>query len=231
MYFISYSQMAKDVMKLVPFCIEKKISAIYGVPRSGLVPAVMLANELHLPCGIPGDDLLHGGNRIEYNRDKAKGPVLLLEDSVNNGNGIKEAFDEMFKDMIIPITACVYTKPKSVDKVDFVCKVIEGPRIYQWNIFNCDLASKIMFDLDGVFCLDPPIYECDDCFALKDTYLDYIKNAIPLHIPSWPIGWIVTNRLLKYYSFTKKWLNKYNIKVLNKIYMQDFPSAEDRRKL
>ena len=54
MNFVSYRQLADHTLELVPFCVKEQVSAIYGVPRSGMLPATILANALQLPLGIPG---------------------------------------------------------------------------------------------------------------------------------------------------------------------------------
>ena len=63
-----------------------------------------------------------------------------------------------------------------------------------------------MFDLDGVFCLDPPD-ERDE-----EAYISYIKDATPLFIPSTAVGGIVTFRLLKNQKITEEWLAKNGVK-------------------
>jgi len=223
MTFLSYDDMARDILKLIPFCLEHDISAIYGNPRSGMIAANMLAVELHIPCGPVGGEL-GSGNRLKVVTRETHGPALLLEDTVNNGNGINKSQVIMNMTGIKYLKACVYTKQESISMVDFCCKVIKGPRLYQWNIFNCDLTSKMMFDLDGVFCVDPPMLDDDG-----KEYQDYILNAIPLHIPFFPVGSICTNRIHRWRDNTITWLDRTGIQVIDSLYMQPYDSAKDRR--
>jgi uncharacterized HAD superfamily protein len=78
---------------------------------------------------------------------------------------------------------------------------------YEWNIFHHNEGDmkSFLFDLDGVFCLDPP----DE--RNEEAYINYIKNATPLFVPSTTIGGIITFRLIKNQQITEEWLNKNGI--------------------
>jgi len=221
--FISYNELSKDVLKLIPFCLDNDISAIYACPRSGLLPATMLATELHLPCGVAGESL-HMGTRLKIYPRIGKGPALLIDDSVNKGTSINRASSKL--NDIPHLKACVYINPKNRKKnrVDFACKTLETPRLFQWNIFNSQFVANTMFDLDGVFCIDPPVFDDDGV-----EYQNYLSNAIPLHQTTWPIGWIVTNRLEIWRDITGKWLHTHGIKIKHKMYMQPYNTAAERR--
>jgi uncharacterized HAD superfamily protein len=54
-----------------------------------------------------------------------------------------------------------------------------------------------MWDMDGIICKDPP----DD--KNTEEYEKYISEAIPMIIPTTPIGAICTYRLEKYRDITK----------------------------
>lgn len=222
MNFISYDELAKDVLKLIPFCLDNDISAIYACPRSGLLPATMLATELHLPCGVAGESL-QAGVRIKMYPRIGKGPVLLLDDAVDCGTSINKASSKLD---VPHLKACVYLNSDNIKSniVDFACKTLEKPRLFQWNIFNCLAVPNIMFDLDGVFCVDPPMFDDDGV-----EYQNYLSNAIPLHQTTWPVGWIVTNRLERWRDITLQWLHVHNIEIKHEMHMQQYNTAKERR--
>ena len=80
--------------------------------------------------------------------------------------------------------------------------------------------------MDGVLCVDPTKEQNDD----GPQYINFLLNAKPLYIPTYPINSIVTSRLEKYRPQTEEWLKKYNVKYKN-LYMLDLSTAEERRKL
>ena len=81
-----------------------------------------------------------------------------------------------------------------------------------------------MCDLDGVFCINPP----DD--HNTEAYENYIKDAIPLIIPSSKLGAICTYRLEKYRDVTQQWLDKVGIKTDNLV-MFPADTKEKRNKI
>lgn len=219
MNFVSYKDLAKDVLELVPFCIEKKVSAIYGVPRSGMAPATMLATALGLPLGMPGREPT-GGDRIR-GRKPQDGPALLLEDSVYRGGGLRAAAARMGP----CLKAAVYVSPESVGLVDAWARLLPGPRVFEWNVFGCAASSNFMLDFDGVLCHDPAVFDDDG-----PKYEAALVNAVPKLLPTWAIGWIATNRIERWRAITETWLAKHGVKVRNDLFMQPFETAAERRK-
>ena len=78
--------------------------------------------------------------------------------------------------------------------------------------------------MDGVLCVDPDPEENDD----GPKYLNFIKTAAPLYIPSYKIRAIVTSRLVKYRAATEAWLRE-NGGQYAALVMLDLPTAEERR--
>ena len=108
--------------------------------------------------------------------------------------------------------------------VDYFFKKLETPRLFNWNYLNHSFATNCCYDIDGVLCIDPTKEQNDD----GEKYIDFIKNATPLYIPTYKIKAIVTSRLEKYRKETEEWLVKHNIKY-EKLYMLNMKTAEERR--
>lgn len=223
--FISYKQFLADILSLAKR-IPKDIDMVFGVPRSGLIPATMIALHLNVPMGIPGVSFQMGGKRVKKGMEHVE-KVLLVEDSCNGGGSIKRALEKLKNKPYMIYTAAVYIRNTQCRRiVDYWHKIIPKPRFFEWNIFHHVYLGKCCLDFDGVLCEDPTKEQNDD--GMK--YTKFIRTAKPLHLPTVPIKYIVTSRLEKYRSHTLYWLKKHKIKF-EKLIMLDLPDAKTRRKL
>jgi uncharacterized HAD superfamily protein/hypoxanthine phosphoribosyltransferase len=217
---VSYSELMKGVDHGIRhLCsLGLNIDAVVPVLRSGMIPAFRISEKLHKPILI--DDKIHGGLRV--NKGKPIKTILIVDDSIHNGNSLKKCIDQ-YKDKYDIFTYCVIAAPHSIKLVDFHSLKISQPRIFEWNMFNTNLTSTIMFDMDGVFCFDPTVFDDDG-----EKYQNQLINARPLFIPTWPIHSIVTNRINRWRDITEKWLQDHHIKY-GHLTMQNFPTAQERR--
>lgn len=210
--------------------LSHDIDLVVGVPRSGMLPANLIALYLNKPFTdinsfvSDGRIYLSGerGNGLDISNIKK---ILLVDDSIASGKAMSKA-----KEYIAPVAdryevtyGVVFAMTSSKDQVDFYCEIIDAPRVFQWNIFHHSLLNKACFDMDGVLCVDPPV---DDD---GPQYLDYIENAIPLYIPTVTIDTIVTCRLEKYRQPTEAWLDRHHIKY-NRLVMLPFSTKAERIK-
>jgi orotate phosphoribosyltransferase len=185
-----------------------------------MFPATILATELHLPLGIVGDDKLYGGKRLPIRKND--GPFLVIDDSVSKGEAMKNArLKNLFPNSLY---ACVYMLPGSEHHVDFYCKTIPYPRIFEWGIFNCHHIKTSLLDLDGVLCKNLTVTNDDG-----EKYKNAITTAIPFHIPKYNVMDIVTGRIERWRPETITWLNKYNIKY-NELVMAPYETQVECRK-
>ncbi len=241
MKFISIKNMYDDIRNNSWKIRQLDVSGIIGIPRSGLMAATLLAQELHLGvCSVyefidnKGDDLVfyrHGNRPVEH---KSTGVYLVLEDSVYNGSMIMylNRLKELFPDKKF-ISCCIYlegpckTYRPDLWLVDISREALNSEipvALYQYNILDNWWNFKFLYDLDGVMCLDPP------CDSNIEAYENYLKNPIPLHVPMTPSTnaiSICTYRLKKYEKETKDFLNKVGVNY-NKIWMFDSESKETR---
>jgi len=231
MNYKNYSDLNVDISEEI-YKVPSNSELIIGIPRSGMVPAYMIAAHLNLPV-VTLNEFLSGhrgsvGTRpIRVDLDNIKN-ILVVDDSVNTGNATKEAKKDLasFTDNFDFTFCAIYSATKETQFVDFYFKHISQPRVFQWNYKNHILNTRSCYDIDGVLCHDPSDDQNDD----GERYIDFILNAPPLFIPSRYIPCLVTSRLEKYRKETEDWLNKHDIKW-GELIMLNLASAEERRKL
>ncbi len=145
--------------------IKKKIVEIpmdcdfvVGIPRSGLIPATIIATIMNLPM-VPIEVLLDNTVRnttinskkwkkeIDLN-EKKTWKVLLVEDSVNHGNSItiaKRKLEESPFSLTV-FVMCIYGTQYSSDYVDCVFEVCPQPRFFEWNIQHSNILKHALVD-------------------------------------------------------------------------------------
>lgn len=239
MKYVTLNEMCKTIRDNI-WKVPRDIDFIIGNPRSGMIAASIIASFLNVPL-IDVDSFVNGakpsgGNRLIYyvrghNEDNKK--VLVVDDTVSSGRSMNKVKNKLsgFTDINF-VYMCVYLEGLGVNTVDFYLEDLRAFTknfttivFYEWNILQHheNYMSKFLFDIDGVFCLEPP----DE--RNRKAYLKYIENATPLFIPRTKIGGIITYRLLKYQEQTQTWLAKQGIKY-DKIFMFNAKSWADRQK-
>ncbi|MBO4266725.1 MAG: FkbM family methyltransferase [Lachnospiraceae bacterium] len=236
MNFRSVSDMdrvIREKLSLIPSDVE----LIVGVPRSGMLPATLLAVYLNLPLTDTmsiASGASHAASTRDYRLKSSKNStdirdykkILVIDDSCYTGLSINEVKESIAS---IPdcdteiLYACVYVMPEATSCVDIYFEIVPSPRVFEWNIMNHSVICQSCFDLDGVLCVDPTEEQNDD----GEKYIDFILNAKPLWTPKFTIGVIVTSRLEKYRSYTEKWLSEHNISYQHLI-MLNLRSKEER---
>lgn len=225
MNYRSFSDMNDAIVRnLAKF--PHDVDLVVGIPRSGMMPANLLAMYLNKPytsieqvCN--GVIYANGKRKIDDNWEIRK--VLVVDDSVGRGNQMKEAKEALAGFDFCKVFAAIYVRPENADVVDVYCETVESPRLFQWNIFNCKMVEKSMYDIDGVLCADP---EIDDD---GEQYIEAISNAKPLFVPKYTIDTIITCRLEKYRDITAKWLQEHGI-TYKRLIMLAMETKEERQK-
>lgn len=227
-----------DISKLIDNNINRfhfeNFELIVGIPRSGMIPASIIALKLNLPV-ISLSDLIENSNVKTGITRKAKGKlvraqdakkVLIIDDSYNSGKSLKEIqgdIDKLREKIDIKL-AVAYSSIKNNSDIDFYLEYLPQPRCFEWNLFHSSIVNKTLFDIDGVVCYDPSDKDNDDGILYKK----FLKNAEPKFIPSMEVKAFVTSRLEKYRKETEDWFEKNNITYQNLI-MSKHESAEIRR--
>lgn len=191
------------------------IDLIVGIPRSGMLPASLIATHLQLPL-IDVDG--YNYNRWYIRNKKVTVPsdipnkplrILLVDDTINTGNAMRNVLGSLRKSNDTVIKFAVYGSPKNrPEDIDFICEECALPRAFQWNLWKHKESKNWATDMDGVLCRDPSKRENDRGSRLEQFY----KTAEPKFLFSNPIKYIITSREERFRKVTEEWLSKYNIK-------------------
>lgn len=201
---------------------------IVGVPRSGMLPANLVALYLNKPFtdldSFAEERIYSCGNRVK-NQIKEIKNVLVIDDSIGLGAQIKITKNKLkhLENKYNFIHAAIFARSQSKHLVNIYCEVVDGPRIFEWNMFHHDFIETACVDIDGVICENPVI---DDD---GPEYIKQITFAKPLYIPSRKIKTLITCRLEKYRKITEDWLSLFDIKY-DKLIMLNLPNKEARIK-
>ncbi len=230
MYYRNISDMNSIILKRLNI-IPRDFDLIVGVPRSGMLPANLLALYLNRPYtdihSFLNGHIYKAGARSQFFDMKQFKKILVVDDSVASGAALQECKESLkgLADQFDIKYCAVYVIPGKEKVVDYYFEVVPLPRYFQWNILNHTSLEKACFDIDGVLCVDPMPEQNDD----GEKYTDFVLNAPPLFIPGSKIGTIVTSRLEKYRKETEIWLKNHNVKY-NELIMLDLPDMAARQK-
>lgn len=230
MYYRNVRDLNNIILKRLTI-IPRDIDLIVGVPRSGMLPANLLALYLNRPYtdihSFLNGHIYKAGARSQFFDTGEFKKILIVDDSVASGSAlteVKESVQHLSSKFDIKYCA-IYVVPGKEKQVDYCFETVPLPRYFQWNILNHTTLEKACFDIDGVLCADPTPEQNDD----GEKYIDFILNAPSLFIPGSKIGTIVTSRLEKYRKETEYWLKTNNIKY-NDLVMLDLPDMAARQK-
>lgn len=234
MNFITVAELNFDIVNNL-YKIPKDIDVVVGIPRSGMLVATLIAVYLNKPL-VDVDTYAEQKVYMSGNTKNNKSSIgdfkniekaLIVEDSSNSGRSIKEAKAKIKdSDNVQKYFLAAYVTKESKKKVDIFFRVVEEPRVFEWNFMHHHYLNKACIDIDGVLCLDPTEEENDD----GEKYLEFILNARPRYIPTRKVGWIVTSRLEKYRSQTEEWLHVHEVEY-DELIMLNGVTAEERKKM
>lgn len=215
--------------------IPRDIDVVVGIPRSGLLPASMIALHRNiiltdvegLLAGrfyMPGSTREKPGLQLDPRSWKK---ILLVDDSLATGASIKEAAAALGASGDWEILTCaIFGTSETRHLADFVFDLCPRPRIFEWNMMHHHRLSEACIDFDGVLCVDPTEQQNDD----GPLYQAFLRDVPPLLIPSRPVGAIVSSRLEKYRPLVEDWLHRHNIEY-GELHLLDLPSAAERQRL
>lgn len=229
--FVDLSRTVQENLHRIP----RDVDLVVGIPRSGLLPATMVALALNLPMAdiegfIAGRTLGTGHTRRRNSFDRSAREfrrILVVDDSVRTGNSIREARGKL-SDLPNPdhlLFCAIYGDDMVHQDVDLILEAVPTPRIFQWNLAHHSIAETSCFDIDGVLCFDPTQDENDD----GERYLAFLNDARPLMTTTRRLGHLVTSRLERYRPQTEAWLAAQGIEY-GRLWMLDLPTAEARRR-
>jgi orotate phosphoribosyltransferase len=232
--FITYEMLIRNSMDLLNKIPE--IKGVLGCPRSGMISASSIANALSIPLySLSGGDMIklhssrseNGGSRMRMYEENSDLPILVIDDSVFSGTEMtftKNLLKEKHPEQEF-IYAAIFSLPQSIRHVDYHCKTLSYPHIFEWNIFDADPSKRGVLDMDGVLCEEIPHEIAED----EEAYGEYIKDVEPIH-GNLPVLFgcraICTGRLEKYRKTTEDWLSRHKVKYKELIM---FPGTKEER--
>lgn len=223
MIFISYAQMARDVLAWSEQ-LPRDIDAFVAVPRSGIIPASILALHRNVRFGtvneVAAGRLEQGGFRDQHQRLKK---IMVVDDSILSGKSIQAALTRLKGAKIEIIAGAVYIKPGNLY---LHYREVPMPRIFEWNWLHHYWMQKACVDIDGVLCQDPTRQQNDDGVLYKR----FLATAGPKHLPRVQINTLVTSRLERYRKDTVAWLRRQRI-AYKQLIMHPAGTAQQRRQL
>jgi hypoxanthine phosphoribosyltransferase len=213
--FRSLEDLNLAIVKKLHTIRSLNVDLIVGIPRSGMIPASLIATHLQLPFT---DVDSYNSNRWYVRNKKITVPsdipnnplrILLVDDTINTGNAMRDVVKSLKKSNDIIIKFAVYGSPKNkIEDIDFVCEECPLPRAFQWNLWKHTQASNWATDMDGVLCRDPSKKENDKGPRLENFY----KTAQSKFLFSKPIKYIITSREERFRKVTETWLASHHIK-------------------
>ena len=228
MRYVTISELS-DIIRRNLWKIPHDIDLVVGVPRSGMLPATMIALYLNkqlsdIDSFIEGRTYSVGLSRGESVNHCAIKKVLIVDDSIHSGKAILNAKKkiENSKEKSCNYYYCTPIATSFGSKmVDFFFIIIDEERVFEWNIYHHPILSHACVDIDGVLCADPTV---DDDGTI---YKEFLGNANPLFIPTYKINTIISCRLEKYRYDTEKWL-KANGVLYDNLVMLNLPDKASR---
>ncbi|HEX5096649.1 MAG TPA: phosphoribosyltransferase [Acidimicrobiia bacterium] len=225
MNFVTYSDLARDTRALARK-LPRDTYLVLGVPRSGMIPASIVAQELGCHLGDVGTyartrTFMAPGKRMTWTPDPA-GPIVVVDDSLFRGSTMADATAPLAGMNIL--RAAVYVAPGKEDAVDVYARAVAAPRLFEWNWLGSSLLERSLCDMDGILCEDSAVYDDD-----SEAYAESLRLAKPLFVPRRKIGAIVTARLERWRTLTQVWLDVHRISV-GRLVMAPFPTANARRR-
>jgi len=235
MIYKSYADLSEVIKNNLGSLTGKDYDLVVGIPRSGMIPATMIAVNLEITlCSynelIRNEPIDKRGKReikrqVLFPQDAKK--ILIIEDSYASGMRFKDLFEALPKSVQKKSDTMVIYSSVTTPWVDIYLEHVPIPRLFEWNIYHHEESlENSCFDMDGILCDDPTDEQNDD----DEKYLHFVLNARPKFIPVYKIKTIVTSRLEKYRKPTEEWLKKHNVKY-GKLVMLSGYTAEERARL
>ena len=150
MEFKTFSSLNNDVISNL-HKISSDIDIIVGVPRSGLLVAELISLYINKPLSsidvFLDKKIIKSGNTKnksgfinDFNKIKK---VLIVEDSIDTGNSIKEV-KELLKDYSSDITfiyLAAYIRSEAKKMVDIYFEIIDDDRMFEWNYLHFPIGK------------------------------------------------------------------------------------------
>ena len=214
--------------------IPRDVDLIVGIPKSGMLPATLMALYLDKPLtdidSFINNRVYSSGQYHETLSGEIKDgwKVLFVDDTSGTGREmarVQEKAGPMIKEKnLTALYAAVYTTKKTYKIVDFSFERVPGPRVTEWNVMrHFKHLAKSCIDIDGVLCRNPTTEERGD----SEKYLNFLKTAEPMFLPRNKVAYLVTCRREKYRKETEEWLQRHGVEY-GKLLMLNRPEYNQK---
>jgi hypothetical protein len=207
--WISTRKLAADAVKLAAM-LPPDVSGIVGIPRSGLIPAAIVATIRHLPLLEINGNSIYQARTYSHrgNMPLGNGPLALVDDTVYQGLSI-ERVKKSFGGRI-SLYSAVYVREGMESAVDFHVETVPPLHVLEWNWANngpmrgmweasaFGYRGGIAADLDGIICHDD-----ESGGKPGQPYMLPRMHEIPL---------IITGRQERSRAVTENWLRHWGCK-------------------
>lgn len=222
--YITSQQLVADALSLaqsIPWSVVKRLRGVVGIPRSGLIPAAVIAQAWNLPMLSLSGEVMHGHRVVRSGGSE----LLLVDDSIYRGRAMFLA-EQSVSGWHVGKTyrAAVYTCSGAI-QLDFFFRAVNGRRYFEWNLLGHPDLARFGFDMDGVICEDPTVVDDDSV-----RYGEHIAGLRPLNLPVVKVGAIITMRLEKWRSVTEEWLRQHDVPY-RELVLCPAASVAERREL
>lgn len=221
--YVSYTQLIQDTLA---WCDSpdnrywRNCLGVVGIPKSGMIPAQVIASRFNLPLSDIDTFLLkgfysnHGGRSNQYQRRDydPNRPVLVVDDSVHGGATLRVVEEEIRNNwsyLGLPYeVVAVYGTGHCKDYRYY--KDVPVSRIFEWNWTKHPMLEDSFLDMDGVLCED---WKGPSDTSEKTTllYERWLVDVEPLYLPTRKVRAIASARIEKYRPQTEEWLRKWGV--------------------
>lgn len=237
--FVPYRQLVQDTLA---WCEQpenhkwRTLGGVIGIPKSGMLPAQVVASRFNIPLVSLEHFLSTGGrfypgrggrgNQYWHGLPDKRCSVLIIDDSIHEGSTLRNIKQEVLN--YLPSEYDIYIGAvygSGYCKEFSYYKEIPLPRLFEWNWQKHPMMKEAIFDMDGVICEDWPGSKDDDI----SVYEKWLEDVKPLYLPTQRIRAIATARIEKYREVTEKWLDRWHV-LYDELEMADCTIEEIRAK-
>ncbi|WP_067561424.1 hypothetical protein [Halofilum ochraceum] len=179
--------------------LPRDLDLIVGIPRSGMLPANLLALHLHLPFtdveGLCSGRIMASGQRgVPYPDPERPLNVLVVDDSVCSGISM-DRVRATVTNAGLPHRiryGAVFVTPEAVreGKVELFAEAVPMPRAFEWNILHTRQLDRFCIDFDTVILGGPADTGADSTVG-DNAFRAYVE---PWFLPRHRVGWLVTRQ-------------------------------------
>ena len=159
MNYRNFADLNNDIRLNFQKIADQKVDVVVGLPRSGMIPAYMIALLMNIDCTdfqsfLDNKPLKRGStrgakNQLTHPQDAEN--ILIVDDSVNTGSSMEKARAQIPEHLLPKVKVmAVYSGTRIPQSIDFYLKYIAQPRVFEWNIFGHHILQQACLDIDGV---------------------------------------------------------------------------------